>query len=165
MAHASQIHSNQAEIRANTDAVYSEAVMQVWGISNVIDLFSTNYGYQYGMKFEPGSDSNRLINVGISAFVPVVDYGNNIVLSAASGASVLSRQPTDRTLPAVDSLLQNDQTESSLRDTATSLSQNKFQTGLTLETAKHKVRTMALDLAIGELFSSELLPPLKTTIN
>lgn len=64
---AQRIHSNQVEIRANTDGQIREAAMQVWGSSNALDLYCSNYIFRYSIKFEPGSANNVLTNSGIYA--------------------------------------------------------------------------------------------------
>ena len=90
-SNAHRIHSNSAQIRANTDGQIREAAMQVWGSSNIIDLYSSNHVYRYGIKFESSSEGNTLINSGISAWIPVADYGtNNDVHGSGTASSSLS---------------------------------------------------------------------------
>jgi hypothetical protein len=167
-SNADRIHSNLAEIRANTDGQIREAAMQVWGSSNTIDLYCSNYAFRYGIKFEPSSNNNTLINSGISAWTPVADNGtnNNISGSATASSSSLSVLPGEslKTNPwttgitaavvAYDAALKEGSSEPLLLevsadvgdsdDSETSISENR--------------KSSALDIALSELVPETLVP-------
>jgi hypothetical protein len=97
---ASNIESNRATIRFNSDGVNggaSIAGLQVWGASNYVDLIVLGGGISYGAKFEPGSHDNTLYYYQLQATTPIADSGINnhyssgpLMGSGSGGAAGLS---------------------------------------------------------------------------